>query len=135
MSCPRAIYGLLLTSGNRNVSERLEGKLQTNQRAELTAILRTLQIVDKDSPLEIRTDSKYSIQCVTEWYMNWQKNDWQTRDGAVKNKDLVQAIRALLSEREARGVPIQFTWVKGHANDPGNIAADRLAVSGASKPL
>lgn len=67
--------------------------------------------------------------------MNWQRNGWMTRDGPVKNKDLVQAIRALLSERDARGVPTQFTWVKGHSNDPGNHAADGLAVAGAMQPL
>jgi len=67
--------------------------------------------------------------------MNWQRNGWMTRDGPVKNKDLVQAIRALLSERDARGVPTQFTWVKGHSSDAGNHAADGLAVAGAMLPL
>ncbi|KAL2015012.1 hypothetical protein VTK56DRAFT_6528 [Thermocarpiscus australiensis] len=120
-------------SDPRNVSERLQGEVQTNQRAELTAILRALEGVDDTQALEIRTDSKYSIQCVTEWYVNWERNGWKTREGPVKNQDLVQAIRAKLTERESKGGQTQFVWVKGHDTDPGNIAADRLAVEGAKK--
>ncbi|KAH6617626.1 ribonuclease H-like domain-containing protein [Chaetomium tenue] len=115
----------------RNVSERLEGETQTNQRAELTAILRALEIIDLAQDLEIRTDSKYSIQCVTEWYINWERNGWKTRSGPVKNQDLVQLVRDKLEEREAKGGRTQFIWVKGHDTDQGNIAADQLAVAGA----
>lgn len=118
---------------DRNVSERLDGPVQTNQRAELTAILRALEIAGDTQDVEIRTDSKYSIQCVTEWYINWERNGWKTREGPVKNQDLVQAIRARLEQRESKGGQTQFIWVKGHDTDAGNIAADRLAVEGARK--
>ncbi|KAK0733031.1 ribonuclease H-like domain-containing protein [Lasiosphaeria miniovina] len=121
------------TGDPRNISERLVGDPQTNQRAELTALLRTLEVVPENQSIEIRTDSKYSIQCVTEWYINWQKNGWRTQGGPVKNKDLVVAIRARLDARQKKGAQTQFTWVKGHASDPGNIAADYLAVEGARK--
>ncbi|KAL2132196.1 hypothetical protein VTI74DRAFT_4111 [Chaetomium olivicolor] len=117
----------------RNISERLQGETQTNQRAELTAILRALESVNLTQDLEIRTDSKYSIQCVTEWYINWERNGWKTRAGPVKNQDLVQQVRDKLDEREACGAGTQFIWVKGHDTDQGNIAADRLAVEGARK--
>ncbi|KXX77023.1 Ribonuclease H [Madurella mycetomatis] len=117
----------------RNISERLEGPVQTNQRAELTAILRALEVADDTQDVEIRTDSKYSIQCVTEWYINWERNGWRTRDGPVKNQDLVQAIRTQLEHRESQGGQTQFIWVKGHDTDVGNIAADHLAVEGARK--
>lgn len=123
----------MLTNPTRNISERLVGEPQTNQRAELTAILRALETIDLGQDLEIRTDSKYSIQCVTEWYINWEKNGWKTRTGPVKNQDLVQLVRDKLEEREAKGGRTQFIWVKGHDTDQGNIAADRLAVEGASK--
>ncbi|KAL2173037.1 ribonuclease H-like domain-containing protein [Thermothelomyces heterothallicus CBS 202.75] len=117
----------------RNISERLKGETQTNQRAELTAILRALETVDLTQDVEIRTDSKYAIQCVTEWYINWERNGWMTRAGPVKNQDLVQLVRDKLDEREAKGGRTQFIWVKGHDTDQGNIAADRLAVEGAQK--
>ncbi|KAL2263585.1 hypothetical protein VTK26DRAFT_6052 [Humicola hyalothermophila] len=120
-------------SDPRNISERLAGEVQTNQRAELTAILRALESVELSQDLEIRTDSKYSIQCVTEWYINWERNGWKTREGPVKNRDLVQSIRDKLDRRESEGGRTQFIWVKGHSTDPGNIAADHLAVEGAKK--
>ncbi|KAH6670016.1 putative ribonuclease H [Halenospora varia] len=116
----------------RNVSEPLVGPQQTNQRAELTAIQRALEGVDIKQNLEIITDSNYAINCSTVWYKNWERNDWRTSDNkAVTNKDLVVEIRKLLTSREAKGADTEFTWIKGHDNDPGNEAADRLAVAGA----
>ncbi|WQF81373.1 Putative large ribosomal subunit protein bL9/RNase H1 [Colletotrichum destructivum] len=120
----------------RNVSERLEGELQTNQRAELTAILRAFQLSPLTQPIEIVTDSKYSIKCVTEWYENWEKNKWRTStNNEVKNKDLIQAVREEIAKRDAAGTKTNFVWVKGHNSHPGNVAADGLAVAGASMGL
>lgn len=126
------LYFLANRLCSRNVSEPLKGMPQTNQRAELTAILRALEIAPKDREVHIYTDSKYSIECVTVWYKNWELNHWQTAlKKPVLNKDLVQAILSLLREREGLGSSTQFNWIKGHANDPGNEAADELAVRGA----
>ena len=84
--------------------------------------------------MDIVTDSSYSINCSTVWYRNWAKNGWKTSvGGPVLNKDLVVAIREQMDQREARGVKTGFQWIKGHSNDPGNTAADRLAVAGASQ--
>lgn len=116
-----------------NVSEPLEGN-QTNQRAELTGIQRALEIAPPERPLEIITDSAYSINCSTTWYLKWKSNGWKTSTGGeVTNKDLVVQIRRLIDEREARGVETTFTWIKGHNDDPGNVAADALAVAGSRK--
>ncbi|RFU26132.1 hypothetical protein B7463_g10210, partial [Scytalidium lignicola] len=116
----------------RNVSEPLAGPLQTNQRSELTGLLRALEIVPKNQDVEIITDSSYSIYCTTTWYKKWQSNGWRTATGGpVLNKDLVSAIRTLMDERIANGAQTKFTWTKGHSNDIGNIFADRLAVAGA----
>ncbi|KAF3070501.1 Ribonuclease H [Daldinia childiae] len=119
----------------RNISERLQGEIQTNQRAELTAILRALETVPVEQKIRIFSDSKYSISCATEWYVNWQKNGWRTKDGPVKNKDLVEAIRAKIDERTEAGTKTFFQWVKGHAADAGNVAADELAVNGARQMI
>jgi len=125
-----------LLSLARNVSERLKGDVQTNQRGELTAILRALEMAGNTQAVEIRTDSMYSIQCTTEWYIGWEKNGWTTRTGVdVKNSDLIRAIRAKIDARDALGTYTRLQWVKGHASDPGNIAADQLAREGAAKPF
>lgn len=120
----------------RNISERLHGEVQTNQRAELTAILRALQVVDAHEAVQIITDSQYSINCATVWASSWEKNDWKTSQGEnVKNQDLVKAIRQRVRERERASGKTTFKWVKGHSTDVGNQAADQLAVAGARKIL
>lgn len=91
-----------------------------------------MQKVSLDQDIQIITDSRYSISCVTEWYKSWQKQDWKTSTKqAVKNVDLIQAIRAKMDDREAAGTKTLFQWVKGHGAIAGNVGADKLAVQGA----
>ncbi|TQS34372.1 hypothetical protein Golomagni_05246 [Golovinomyces magnicellulatus] len=121
------------TNDPRNVSEPLQGQAQTNQRAELTAVLRALQICPMDKDVQIVTDSTYTINCVTKWYQTWLKNEWKTANGSrVLNKDLVQSIRHLMDRRKLMGAKTALAWVRGHNHDSGNNAADRLAVAGSS---
>jgi ribonuclease HI len=54
-----------------------------------------------------------------------------TKNKPVENKDLIMDIRQKIEERESLKSRTYFVWVKGHANDEGNSAADRLAVEGA----
>ncbi|KAI4290725.1 MAG: hypothetical protein L6R35_000032 [Caloplaca aegaea] len=118
----------------RNISETLPGPRQTNQRAELTAILRAMEIVPRNLNVSIITDSKYGIDCVTVWHINWRKNGWKTSAGkAVENRDLVENILAKIEERESLGTLTAFEWIKGHNNNAGNVEADRLAQEGARK--
>ena len=115
------------------MSEPLQGPRQTNQRAELTALLRALEIAPLYRPVEIYTDSRYSINCVTQWYDNWNRNGWTTAKGAkVENKDLITEVKRMMDERkDVYGAQTTFVWVKGHAATEGNVMADRLAVQGA----
>ncbi|KAJ5405594.1 hypothetical protein N7465_006878 [Penicillium sp. CMV-2018d] len=119
---------------SRNVSEPLKGSRQTNQRAELTAILRAIDIAPRHRDVTIVTDSRYSIDCVTVWFVNWRRNNWMTRDKKpVENKDLVESILIKIEERNDLKVKTLFEWVKGHNKDPGNEEADKLAVNGAQR--
>lgn len=112
----------------------MKGSRQTNQRAELTAILRALEIAPRHRDVTIFTDSRYSIDCVTVWYINWRRNNWKTANNKpVENKDLIEAILVKIEERQELKVQTLFEWLKGHNKDPGNEAADRLAVEGARK--
>lgn len=117
----------------RNVSEALKGSKQTNQRAELVAIQRALDIAPRHRDVTIYTDSKYAIDCVTNWYRKWQKdNKWlNTKGKPVENKDIVLNVREMIDEREELGKGTYFVWVKGHNGDEGNVMADKLAVEGA----
>jgi ribonuclease HI len=74
--------------------------MQTNQRAELTAIQRALEVVDPTADVNIFSDSNYAIKCSTVWYVNWQRNNWTTAQREpVLNKDLVVNMRAHRPQR------------------------------------
>ncbi|KAF4335531.1 ribonuclease H1 [Fusarium beomiforme] len=119
----------------RNLAERLPGEPQTNQRAELMAMLRALEIAPLTQGVQIWSDSQYSIKCVTQWAINWERKDWKTASGdEVKNQDIIRDVLAKINERTAAGSQTGFEWVKGHATDPGNHEADRLANIGSRMP-
>ena len=129
------------TNDSRNVSARLPGMHQTNQRAELFAVLKALeqlyhQILDRtQSPTSrrvvIRTDSNYVIQAITDWSQRWERNGWRSKSGKpVVSKDLFQRARGMLSTLEEKGVVVGFEHVRGHSGVWGNEQADRLAVLG-----
>ena len=82
----------------------------------------------------IVTDSQYAINCATIWYAGWRRNGWKTSSGkAVENRDLVDNIVSRIEERDRLTLRTAFEWTKGHANVPGNLEADKLAVGGARK--
>jgi ribonuclease HI len=55
----------------------------------------------------------------------------RAKNKPVENKDLIMDIRQKIDERDHLKSGTYFVWVKGHANDEGNTAADKLAVEGA----
>jgi len=105
----------------RNVSERLPGERQTNQRAEIYAAIRAIEAGGR----EIRTDSKYVVKAVDEWIP--RSGGWLERDfDGVANADLFRRLWALVEKHGPR-----FVHVPGHANIEGNERADALARRGA----
>lgn len=119
----------------RNIAERCPGD-QTNNRAELIAIVRVLETAPfSQRPLMIKTDSKYSIQCFESWLPRWNANGFRTASGqSVKNAELIRYLAALLYARERAGPKVIFKHVRGHVGIEGNECADRLANDGALKP-
>ncbi|KAJ3529619.1 hypothetical protein NMY22_g8928 [Coprinellus aureogranulatus] len=119
----------------RNIAERCPGD-QTNNRAELIAILRVLETTPMSKkPLLIRSDSKYSMDCVNIWIHNWRKRDWKTAAGGpVKNPGIIRLIDAHLERRKQYGQTVKFEYVKGHSGDVGNDGADTQANEGAKLP-
>lgn len=84
--------------------------------------------------MQIVTDSQYCINCVTKWYIGWEKNGWKNaKNQDVENQDLIREILTKIRERQRFGTSTDFIWIKGHSEDPGNEAADRLAVAGAQR--
>ncbi|RGP68014.1 ribonuclease h1 [Fusarium longipes] len=132
----RAGLGVYFGPGDeRNLAERLPGMPQTNQRAELMAMLRAMERVSSTQGIEIWTDSQYSINCVTKWVSDWERKDWKNSKGKdVSNQDIIRNLMAKIRERKAAGADTRFQWVKGHATDPGNHEADNLANIGSRLP-
>jgi ribonuclease HI len=119
-------WGALLRRGA--IEKELFGgeKLTTNNRMELTAVIEALTALKKPSEVALYTDSQYVRQGIMTWIHNWKKNGWKTSDKKpVKNADLWQTL-----DRLAAGHKIAWHWVKGHADNPGNLRADALANRG-----
>ena len=103
----------------------------TNNRMELTAVIRALEALKRPSVAHVHTDSQYVQKGISEWIHNWKRNGWRPADKKpVKNVDLWQTLEALARQHE-----IVWKWVKGHAGHPGNERADRLANRGIDELL
>jgi ribonuclease HI len=98
----------------------------TNNRMELTAVIRALETLKRRSDVAIYTDSQYVKNGIETWIHAWKRNGWRTSDRkSVKNADLWLEL-----ERLAGAHDIEWHWVKGHADTEGNHRADELANRG-----
>jgi ribonuclease HI len=108
--------------------EMFGGEAQTtNNRMELTAVIRAIESLPPRSEAAVYTDSQYVQKGIAEWLQDWKRRSWRTAaKKPVKNVDLWQALDQL-----AAGHRIAWHWVKGHAGHPENERADALANRGA----
>ena len=101
-------------------------KLTTNNRMELTAVIRALEALKRPCLVKIYTDSVYVQKGISEWIIGWKARHWRTSDKKpVKNDDLWKELDALANQHR-----IEWIWVKGHAGNVGNERADALANEG-----
>ena len=116
-------WGALLSSGEHEKELSGAETLTTNNRMELTAVIRALEALKRPSEARIFTDSEYVRRGITEWVKGWKARGWKTADRKpVKNQDLWERLDEL-----AAGHKIEWRWVKGHSGVPGNERVDRLA--------
>jgi ribonuclease HI len=95
----------------------------TNNRMELTAVIRALEALKRPVHARIYTDSQYVRNGITRWLSAWQARGWRTADRKrVKNQDLWQRLAELAGAHQ-----LEWHWVPGHAGVPGNERVDRLA--------
>lgn len=98
----------------------------TNNRMELTAVIRALEALKQPSQIKVYTDSSYVQKGMTQWLAGWKAKSWRTADKKpVKNDDLWKALDILAATHQ-----IEWIWVKGHQGNPGNERADALANAG-----
>jgi ribonuclease HI len=119
-------WGALLMVGEHE-RELFGGEaLTTNNRMELTAVIRALEALTRACEVDLYTDSQYVKQGIESWIHTWKRNGWRTSDRKpVKNADLWRELDA-----QAQRHDIRWHWVKGHAHNAGNVRADALANRG-----
>lgn len=124
-------WGAYLRAGTAE-KELCGGEAETtNNRMELTAVIRALEALKQSSTVQLHTDSQYVQKGISQWIHNWKKNGWRTSDKKpVKNADLWQRLDLLAQQHT-----IAWKWVKGHAGHAGNERADRLANRGIDELL
>jgi ribonuclease HI len=99
----------------------------TNNRMELTAVIRGLEALKRPSSVELVTDSEYVGKGLSQWLKGWKANGWKRgprKNEEVKNADLWQQLDRLTAQHQ-----ITFTHVRGHAGHVENERCDELAVA------
>jgi len=97
--------------------------LTTNNRMELTAVIRALEALNRRCEVDVYTDSQYVQKGISEWLPGWKKRGWKTADKKpVKNQDLWLALDELVHRHD-----LAWHWVKGHSGNAGNERVDALA--------
>ncbi|WP_028864606.1 ribonuclease H family protein [Psychromonas aquimarina] len=101
----------------------------TNNSAELNALHQALLMaeaeLDKGRSAVVFCDSQYSIKCITQWAVNWEKNGWKKSGGEIKNLQLIQEMFVLYQKLKDK---IQVLHVNGHVGVEGNELADRMSI-------
>lgn len=118
-----AAWGVLLVSDlDHIVLDRFSGAVpirepQTNQRAELRALLRGIELAKEQirknniKRVQIWSDSQYSINCASVWGPNWKRAGWKKQGGEIQHLDL---IKQLVEKTQELGHSIYYKWLRGH---------------------
>ncbi len=96
----------------------------TNNRMELTAVIKALQALKEPCEITLTSDSKYVIDAITNgWAESWKANGWKKSDRSkALNPDLWEILLDEIKRHE-----ITYVWVKGHAGHPYNERCDKMA--------
>lgn len=97
----------------------------TNNRMELTAVIRGLRALNQPCEVALYSDSRYVIDGLEKgWASSWRKRGWKKSDGnPALNAELWQELLELVEKHR-----VSYHWVKGHADHPMNLRCDAIAV-------
>ncbi|MDR0819707.1 MAG: ribonuclease HI [Oscillospiraceae bacterium] len=100
--------------------------MTTNNRMELTAAIKALELLREPCEVTLFSDSKYLVDGIEKgWAKSWKKRGWIKSDKKpALNPDLWDS---LLNLTETHRVALK--WVKGHADNKYNSRCDELAVA------
>ncbi len=96
----------------------------TNNRMELTAVIKALEALKEPCAVTLTSDSKYVCDGMGKgWAVGWRKRGWKKGDGSpALNPDLWERLLELCDYHT-----VEFVWVKGHAGHPYNERCDTMA--------
>ena len=122
-------WGVLLRMG-RHEKEMAGAEAQTtNNRMEMTAVIRALNALIEPCEVTIHTDSRYVIDGMTKWIDGWKKRGWvNASKQPVKNADLWHDLIEATKRHK-----VSWEWVRGHSGHPENERVDRLASDAADE--
>lgn len=119
-------WGAILRYNGRE-KELCGGEMETtNNRMELTAVIRGLEALKEPCHVRLTSDSKYVIDAIGKgWVYSWQRNGWRKADKKpALNVDLWEQLLPLLEKHQ-----VEYVWVKGHQGHPENERCDKMAVA------
>lgn len=119
-------YGAILKYGKFEKEISGGEKETTNNRMELTAVIKGLEALNEQCRVVLTSDSKYVIDALTQgWAKKWQQNNWmRTNKDKALNPDLWERLLQLTDYHQ-----VEYVWVKGHAGHPENERCDAMAVA------
>ena len=116
-------WGVLLRMGSHEKELSGNEPDTTNNRMEMTAVLRSLGALIEPCHVRLHTDSRYVIDGMTKWIHGWQKRGWiNASKKPVRNADLWHELIEAAKAHE-----IEWIWVRGHSGHVENERVDRLA--------
>ncbi|MDE1916108.1 MAG: ribonuclease HI [Sphingomonadales bacterium] len=116
-------WGALLRMGSHEKELSGGDRETTNNRMEMTAVIRALAALKQPCNVKLTTDSRYVIDGITKWVFGWQKKGWvNAKKEPVANEDLWREMLIV-----AKPHKIDWHWVRGHNGHSENERVDKLA--------
>jgi len=117
-------YGAMLFYG-KHVKELSGGeRATTNNRMEIMAVIKALEILKEPCHVKVYSDSAYVVNCFQKgWIYGWLRNGWvNSKKEPVENQDLWKQLWGLMKQHQ-----VQYVKVKGHSDNEYNNRCDELA--------
>jgi len=116
-------YGAVLVHPKKLMEVSGGFRRTTNNRMEIFAAIKGLELLKQPCKVTIYTDSQYLVNAMMAgWAARWKKRDWwRNNKERATNFDLWEKLLAVCEKHEVR-----FEWIKGHAGNTENECCDRL---------
>jgi ribonuclease HI len=116
-------WGVILRMGKHEKEMSGSDPQTTNNRMEMTAVIRALNALTEPCDVTVCTDSRYVIDGMTKWVQGWQKKGWiNASKQPVRNADLWHDLIDAVRRHK-----VSWQWVRGHDGHVENERADKLA--------